>query len=49
MKDGGGPGAGCSLDKECNTGLKCCYPCGQQGCSNQCMQPMSNGQCPQFP
>ena len=48
-KDGGGPGTACKLHTECNTGLKCCYPCGQAGCQNQCMQPMPNGQCPAFP
>ncbi|MBK7582861.1 MAG: hypothetical protein IPI67_22035 [Myxococcales bacterium] len=44
-----GAGAACASDSECNQGLKCCYPCGIPGCSNQCMAPMPNGQCPMFP
>ncbi len=49
MVDGGGVGQSCTLDTECNAGLKCCYPCGMPDCSNQCMAPMPNGQCPVFP
>ena len=33
----------------CAAGLLCCYPCGTAGCTNQCMQPASNGQCPMYP
>ncbi len=45
----GGPGARCGSDSQCGGGLKCCYPCGIEGCENQCMAPMPNGQCPLFP
>ena len=45
----GDPGNPCGSDSDCNSGLKCCYPCGIEGCENQCMQPMPNGQCPLFP
>jgi hypothetical protein len=40
---------GCAGDDECAPGLKCCYPCGIQGCVNQCIQPDANGECPLFP
>lgn len=41
-------GAHCSLDSECQPGLKCCYPCGIPDCQNQCMAPL-HGECPLFP
>ncbi len=49
MVDGGGVGESCTLDAECSAGLKCCYPCGVPGCSNQCTAPMPDGQCPMYP
>jgi hypothetical protein len=44
-----GSGAACQGDNDCQNGLKCCYPCGTPGCTNQCMKPDSSGQCPAFP
>jgi hypothetical protein len=47
---GGGPiGTRCDTDSQCHSLLKCCYPCGIEGCQNECMMPMPNGQCPLFP
>ena len=43
-----GVGSTCTTDVQCLQGLKCCYPCGQAGCKNQCMKPV-NGSCPLFP
>ena len=40
---------GCVSDDQCGAGLKCCYPCGIQGCVNACIPPDANGQCPLFP
>jgi hypothetical protein len=42
-------GAGCSSDSQCATGLKCCYPCGIPGCSNECVMPDPGGKCPLYP
>jgi hypothetical protein len=42
-------GAVCSGADVCGAGLKCCYPCGIQGCTNKCITPMASGQCPMFP
>ena len=42
-------GENCAQSSECSSGLLCCYPCGTAGCTNQCMQPAANGQCPMFP
>ena len=42
-------GEQCGASEECKTGLLCCYPCGIQGCENECMAPDPNGQCPLFP
>ncbi len=39
----------CQIDRQCPTGLKCCYPCGIPGCQNRCMAPDPNGECPAFP
>ena len=44
----GGQNTGCSSDFDCQSGLKCCYPCGIPGCSNACIPPDSSGQCPMF-
>ena len=51
---GGATSANLTAGEACTTGscapgLLCCYPCGTAGCTNQCMQPMSNGQCPMYP
>lgn len=50
---GGTAGAGgtapCTSDTQCATGLKCCYPCGIQGCQNKCITPLVPGQCPLYP
>ena len=45
----GGAQSVCMSDGDCRPGLKCCYPCGQAGCENQCITPMPNGMCPLFP
>ena len=45
----GGLNAACTSDSECSAGLKCCYPCGVEGCTNQCIAPLSDGTCPLFP
>jgi hypothetical protein len=45
----GGNGSPCPNGNECNAGLLCCYPCGVQGCENQCMPPGPGGNCPLFP
>ena len=42
-------GENCAQSSECSSGLLCCYPCGTAGCTNQCMQPAANNQCPMFP
>jgi hypothetical protein len=42
-------GAHCSDDSQCAAGLKCCYPCGIMGCSNECITPTASGTCPLFP
>ncbi len=37
----------------CEPGLACCYPCGIEGCTNQCMEPCfddwCSGGCPMYP
>jgi hypothetical protein len=38
----------CTSSSQCPSGQLCCYPCGIDGCSFTCMQPM-NGHCPRFP
>jgi hypothetical protein len=45
----GGVGTKCSTDNQCLSGLKCCYPCGIQGCEYECKQPEPNGECPAYP
>lgn len=45
---GGIVGAACTADSNCSQGLKCCYPCGVQGCQNVCTTPL-NGACPLVP
>lgn len=45
----GAEGSLCSTDFQCQSGLKCCYPCGIEGCQFQCMKPEPNGMCPLFP
>jgi hypothetical protein len=47
--DGGAQGTPCTDSNQCNSGLKCCYPCGVQGCENQCIPPDPSGNCPLFP
>jgi hypothetical protein len=42
-------GAACTSDLECAVGLKCCYPCGIPGCTNECIPPGPGGSCPLFP
>jgi hypothetical protein len=39
---------GCTSSAQCPKGQLCCYPCGIEGCSFTCMQPM-NGHCPRIP
>ena len=51
---GGASSANLTAGEACTQGscaarLLCCYPCGTAGCTNQCMQPASNGQCPMYP
>jgi hypothetical protein len=44
------PGQPCETDAQCQPGLKCCYPCGVEGCpTNECMQAEPDGACPVFP
>jgi len=38
----------CTSSSQCPSGQLCCYPCGIDGCSFTCMNPM-NGHCPRFP
>ncbi len=38
----------CTSSSQCPTGQLCCYPCGIDGCTNVCMNPM-RGHCPFFP
>jgi hypothetical protein len=42
-------GGACTSDTQCAPGLKCCYPCGVAGCTNQCITPLSSGTCPMYP
>lgn len=39
---------GCTSNAQCPTGKLCCYPCGIDGCTNQCLTPIK-GRCPLFP
>lgn len=38
---------GCTSNAQCPTGTLCCYPCGIDGCTNQCLTPVK-GRCPLF-
>jgi hypothetical protein len=38
---------GCTSNAQCPTGKLCCYPCGIDGCTNQCITPIK-GHCPHF-
>jgi hypothetical protein len=38
----------CTSSSQCPTGQLCCYPCGIDGCSFVCMNPV-RGHCPFFP
>ncbi len=39
-------GETCGSDVECQSGLKCCYPCGQPGCDDECSSMLdNNGDC----
>jgi hypothetical protein len=42
-------GGACTSDTDCTTGLKCCYPCGVQGCTNKCITPLAGNTCPHYP
>jgi hypothetical protein len=42
-------GGACTSDSQCAGGLKCCYPCGVAGCTNQCITPTAGGTCPLYP
>jgi hypothetical protein len=39
---------GCTSNDQCPTGKLCCYPCGIDGCTNQCLTPIK-GHGPFFP
>jgi hypothetical protein len=39
---------GCTSNAQCPAGKLCCYPCGIDGCTNQCITPIK-GHCPHFP
>lgn len=39
----------CATDRQCVSGLKCCYPGGIPGLVNVCMRPADSGQCFAFP
>jgi hypothetical protein len=38
---------GCTSNAQCPRGTLCCYPCGIDGCTNQCITPIK-GRCPHF-
>jgi hypothetical protein len=38
----------CATNADCPTGQLCCYPCGIEGCSRVCTQPL-RGRCPLYP
>jgi hypothetical protein len=38
---------GCTSNAQCPTGTLCCYPCGIDGCTKQCITPIK-GRCPLF-
>ena len=38
---------GCTSNAQCPTGTLCCYPCGIDGCTNQCVIPIK-GRCPLY-
>jgi hypothetical protein len=44
----GGANDVCNNDGQCQTGFRCCYPCGIPGCMNQCLF-TDGGRCPLFP
>jgi hypothetical protein len=44
-----GKDGACTADGQCAPGLKCCYPCGTPGCSNECIAPLASGMCPMYP
>jgi len=44
----GGANDVCANDSQCQTGFRCCYPCGIPGCMNQCLF-TDGGRCPLFP
>ena len=41
-------GSICTETAQCASGLLCCYPCGIEGCVNQCTVP-SEESCPLYP
>jgi len=41
-------GSICTGTEQCATGLLCCYPCGIEGCENQCTVPIEEA-CPLYP
>lgn len=45
----GEAGATCTQDYDCLPSLRCCYPCGIPGCTNQCTAPEDGGGCPMYP
>ncbi len=42
-------GMTCSAETDCGPGLACCYPCGIEGCQNQCIRVEPGTGCPPFP
>jgi hypothetical protein len=38
---------GCTSNDQCPRGTLCCYPCGIDGCTNQCVTPIK-GRCPLY-
>jgi hypothetical protein len=38
---------GCTSNAQCPTGTLCCYPCGIDGCTKQCVTPIK-GRCPLY-
>jgi hypothetical protein len=38
----------CTSNSQCPTGTLCCYPCGTDGCHDECITPI-DGHCPHYP
>lgn len=47
VASGAADGDLCDVDSDCQPGLLCCYPCSVAGCHDVCLDPGSDGQCPE--